>query len=140
LGPKKLVKHRHNLIDLVDNLRKKIKVRTLRTNRSKFGSNSSCTFRGEFLFSKIIIVGGRTIGNCNNSHGLRTCKLHMTLWHLKTYHMCILKNWLKQKQINFKRLFIIKFIITCNIFFYLKFIISSLLLLSPIMEKKKKSN
>ena len=87
MGPKKPVKHRHNLIDLVDNLRKKIKVRTLRTNRSKFGSNSSCTFRGEFLFSKIIIVGGRTIGNCNNSHGLRTGKLHMTLKDLPHVHI-----------------------------------------------------
>jgi hypothetical protein len=96
LGPKKLVKHRHSLIDLVDNLRKIIKLRTLRTNRSKFGSNSSCTFRGEILFSKIIIGRGWTICDCNSSHGLRTGKLHMTFKDLPHVHIKELA-WLKQE-------------------------------------------
>jgi hypothetical protein len=43
--------------------------------------------RGEFLFSKIIIGRGWTICDCNNSHGLRTGKLHMTFKDLPHVHI-----------------------------------------------------
>jgi hypothetical protein len=112
-------------IDLQDN----------RITRSKFSSSWSCTIRGKK--SKRFIGGRWTICDCNNSHGLRTGILNMTFKDIPHVHI---KELVKKERINFKHLFIIKFIITCNISFYLKFIISSLLLLSRILEKKLKSN